>query len=214
MKSYCLKCKKKNTESINPKVSKTSNGRTMVLSKCAICDSKKSRFIKNQEGKGLLNNSGVKTPLSKVPLLGDIVLNMYIKMNKTVNKLLLVGDKFMPEMHLKQPGFTYSACGPFTKNKERIQKFKETGDTSYVYKNELDKASFQHNMAYGDFKDLKRRTASEKTLRDKAFNIAKNPQNDGYLRGLASIVYKIFDKKSTGSGVANNKIKQNLQIAK
>ena len=135
-------------------------------------------------------------------------------MNEIVNKFLLAGDKFMPEMHLKQPGFTYSACGPFTKNKERIQKFKETGDTSYVYKNELDKASFQHNMAYGDFKDVKRRTASEKTLRDKAFNIAKNPQNDGYLRGLASIVYKIFDKKSTGSGVTNNKIKQNLQIAK
>ena len=83
----------------------------------------------------------------------------------------------MPEMHLKQPGFTYSACGPFTKNKERIQKFKETGDTSYIYKNELDKACFQHDMAYGD---LKRRAASDKILRDKAFNIAKNPKYDGY----------------------------------
>ena len=79
----------------------------------------------------------------------------------------------MPEMHLKQPGYTYSACGPFTENKERIQKFKETGDTSYIYKNELDKACFQHDMAYGDFKDLKRRTFSDKVLRDKAFNIAK-----------------------------------------
>ena len=59
----------------------------------------------------------------------------------------------MPEMHLKQPGFTYSACEPFTKNKERIQKFKETGDTSYIYKNELDKACFQHDMAYGGFKE-------------------------------------------------------------
>ena len=72
MESYCLKCKK-NTENINPKVSKTSNGRTMVLSKCAICGSKKSRFIKNQEAKGLLSNLGVKTPLSKVPILGDIL---------------------------------------------------------------------------------------------------------------------------------------------
>ena len=63
----------------------------------------------------------------------------------------------MPEMQLKQPGFTYSAFGPFTKNKERIQKSKETGDISYIYKNELDKACFQHDMAYGDFKDLKRR---------------------------------------------------------
>ena len=87
----------------------------------------------------------------------------------------------MPEMHLKQPRFTYSACRSFTKNKERIQKFKETGDTSYIYKNELDKACFQHDMAYGDFKDLVRRTASDKVLRGEAFNIAKNPKYDWYL---------------------------------
>ena len=119
----------------------------------------------------------------------------------------------MPEMHLKQPGFTYSAWGPFTKNKERIQKFEKTGDTNYIYENELDKACFQHDMAYRDFKDLARRTASDKVLRDKAFNIAKNPKYDGYQRGLASMVYKFFDKKSAGSGVANNEIKQNLQLA-
>ena len=115
----------------------------------------------------------------------------------------------MPEMHLKQPGFTYSTCGLFTKNKERIQKFKETGDTSYIYKNELDKACFQHDTAYGDFKDLKRRRASEKVLRDKAFNIAKKPKYDGYKRRLASMVYKFLGKKSaslsdksaSGSGV-------------
>ena len=95
----------------------------------------------------------------------------------------------MPEMHLKQAGFTYSACGPFTKNKERIQKFKETGDTSYISKNELDKACFKYDMAYLDFKDLKRRTAFDKILRDKAFNIAKNLKYDGYQRGLASMVY-------------------------
>ena len=117
----------------------------------------------------------------------------------------------MPEMHLRQPGFTYSACGPFTKNKERIQKFKETGDTSYIYKNELDKACFQHDMAYGDFKDLKKRKASDKILRDKAFNIVKNPKCDGHQRGLASMVYKFFDKKSEGSGIANNK--ENMQLA-
>ena len=135
-------------------------------------------------------------------------------MNKIVHKFLLAGDKFMPEMHLKQPGFTYSVCGPFTKNKERIQKFKETGDTSYIYKNELDKACFQHDMAYGDFKDLKRRTASDKILRDKTFNIAKNPKHDGYQRGFASMVYKFFDKTSSGSRVAdNNVIKQNIQLA-
>ena len=113
-----------------------------------------------------------------------------------VNKCSLAGDKFMPEMRLKQPGFTYSACGPFAKNKERIQKFKEKGDTYCTYKNKLDKACFQHDMAYGDFKDLKRRTASDKILRDKAFNIAKNPKYDGYQREFASMVYKFFDKKS------------------
>ena len=88
-------------------------------------------------------------------------------MNEIVNKFLSVGDKFMPEMHLRQLGFTYSACGPFTKNKERIPKFKETGDTSYIYKNELDKACFHHDMANGDFKNLTKRTAADKVLRDK-----------------------------------------------
>ena len=94
-------------------------------------------------------------------------------MNEIVNKFLLAGDKFMPEMHLRDPGLTYSACGSFTKNKERMKKFKETGDSRYIYQNEIDKACFQHDMAYEDFKDLARRTASDKILRDKTFNIAK-----------------------------------------
>ena len=141
-------------------------------------------------------------------------------MNEIVNKFLLASDKFMPEMHLKQPGFTYGACGPFTKNKERIEKFKETGDTSYIYKNELGKACFQHNMVYGDFKDLKRRTASDKILRNKVFNIAKNPKYDGYQRGLAYTVYKFFDKKcaslpdkSVKSSGVNIPLKFNEQLA-
>ena len=99
-------------------------------------------------------------------------------MNEIVNKFLLAGDKFMPEMHLRQPQFVYSACGPFTKNKERIQKFKETKDTSYIYKNELDKACFQHDMAYGNFKDLPKRTAADKVLRNKTFKIAKRFKED------------------------------------
>ena len=89
-------------------------------------------------------------------------------MNEIVSRFLLAGDTFIPEMHLQQPRFTYSTRGPFTKNKERFQKLKETGETSYIYKNELDGACFQHEMTYGDFKDLKRRTASDKVLRDKA----------------------------------------------
>ena len=86
------------------------------------------------------------------------------KMNDIINKFLLAGDKYMPEMNLKQPQFTYSACEPFTKNKERIQKFKKTGNLRFIYRNELDKASFQHDMAYRDFKDLAKRTAVDKVL--------------------------------------------------
>ena len=77
---------------------------------------KKSRFVKEQEAKGLLSNLGIKAPLSKIPLL-NVLFWMRIKMNEFINKFLLAGDKFMPEMDL-EPGFTYSACGPFTKNKE------------------------------------------------------------------------------------------------
>ena len=79
------------------------------------------------------------------------------------------------------------------KNKQRIKKFMQKGDTNYIYKNELDKACFQHD--YGDFKDLKRRAQSDKVLKNKAFAIASNPKYDGYQRGLASVVYKFFDKK-------------------
>ena len=137
-------------------------------------------------------------------------------MNNIINKFLLAGDKFMPEMHLRQPRFTYSACGPFTKHKERIQKFKETGDTNYIYKNELDKACFAHDAAYFDSKDLTKRTVAGKVLRNRAFNIVKDQKYDGYQRGLASMVYKFFDKKSKGSGAKHvniNLTPQNQQLA-
>ena len=109
-----------------------------------------------------------------------------------------------------------------SKNKKIIQTFKEAGDTSYIYKKELDKACLQHDMAYRDFKDVKRRTASHKIIRDKAFYIAKNPKYDGYQRGIAYMVYKFFDKKSSGRSrplpsaplIVNNDTKQNLQLAK
>ena len=135
-------------------------------------------------------------------------------MNNIINKFLLAGDKFMPEIHLRQPQFTYSACVPFTKHKQRIQKFKETGDTNYIYKNELDKACFAHDAAYSDSKDLTKRTVLDKILRNRAFNIAKDPKYDGYQRGLASMVYKFFHKNSEGSGVVNTKLTpQNQQLA-
>ena len=126
-------------------------------------------------------------------------------MNNIINKFLLAGDKFMPEVHLRQPQFVYSACGPFTRHKERIKKFKQTGDSRYICRNELDKACFQHNSACSDHKDLINRTKSDKVLRDKAYDIASNPEYDGYQRGLASIVYMFFDKKSTGSGINTTK---------
>ena len=173
MESYCLKCKK-HTKNINPQVSSTSNGKLMILSKCARCGSKKSKFINTQEESGLLSKLGLKTPLSKIPVLGDTL--------------------FL-----------------FTKNKERIQKLKKTRDTSYIYKNELDKSCFQHDMAYGDFKDLVKRTAAAKALRNKAFKIASDQKCDGYQRGLASMVYTFFDKKPQGKGLANNK--GNVQLA-
>ena len=74
-------------------------------------------------------------------------------MNETVHKFLLADDKFMLEMHLKQPGFTCSACGPFTKNKEIIEKIIQSGNTNFIYRNEVDKACFQHDMAYGKSKE-------------------------------------------------------------
>ena len=115
-------------------------------------------------------------------------------MNDIINKFLLAGDKFMPEIHLKDPVVgTYSACGPFTKYKKRIQKFMETRDTNYIYKNEMDNAFFQHDMAYNEYKGLQKRKQSDKVLKDKAFRIISH-SNNGYERGLASMVYKFFDK--------------------
>ena len=113
-------------------------------------------------------------------------------MNDINDKFLKIGDKFMPEMRLRQPGFTYSAYGPFTRNKQKIQKFMETGDTKYIYRNELDKACFRYDMAYS-FKDLKRRTFADKVLRNNTYNIANNlSRHNGYERALATLVYNWY----------------------
>ena len=133
-------------------------------------------------------------------------------MNNIINKFLLAGDKFMPEVHLRQPRFVYSACGPFTRHKERIKEFKRTGDTRYIYRNELDKACFQHDSAYADYKNLINRTEADKVLKDKAYDIASNLKYDGYQRGLAGMVYKFLDKKSTGSGITRNTTKSSSSI--
>ena len=128
-------------------------------------------------------------------------------MNEIVNESLLTGDKSISELHLRQPGFTYSTCGPFTKHSEKIQKFKETGNLKGIYNNELDKACFSHETAYSDNKDLAKRTAS---ISDKVYQIILNSKYDKYQRGLASMVYKFFDKK-TGAGMsANEELAQEL----
>ena len=112
-------------------------------------------------------------------------------MNNVINKFLLAGDKFMPEMHLRQHQFVYSACGPFTRHKERMKEFKRTGDTRYIYRNELDKACFQHDSAYADHKDLINRTEADKVLRDKAYDIASNL--DGwFIMMVIKEVYRVW----------------------
>ena len=124
----------------------------MKQSKCGEFGFKKSRFVKRQKAKGILINLGVKALLIKIPLL-----NVYLKACKNEwswNKVLLAGDKFMPELHLTQPEFTNNACGPFSKNKERIEKFMQAGNpvVDVIYRNEFDKACFQHDMVMADQK--------------------------------------------------------------
>ena len=117
----------------------------------------------------------------------------------------MAGDKFMPELHLVDLIVKkYSACGPLTKHTQRIQDFLNTGKLSYIYKNHLDKACFQHDMAYNKFKDLEKRTQSNIVLKNKALKIDSNPKYNGYERGLVSMVYKCFDKKSKGAGLKEN----------
>ena len=119
----------------NSSIRKIKQNTLMLLSNCAVCGKKKLTFIKNEE-----------------------LSNEQFKKNKIINKFLLTEDKFIPELHLKQPGFNYSACGPFTKHRDRIQKFRQTGYLKYLYRNKLDKAGFAHDTAYSDSKDLAKRT--------------------------------------------------------
>ena len=116
-------------------------------------------------------------------------------MNEIINKFSLVGDKFMPEMHLRQPRFVYSACGPFTRHKERIKEFKHTGNINLLYRNALDKACFKHDAAYAKYKDVENRLIADDKLKNSVYDIASNPEYDGYQRGLASMVHKFFNSK-------------------
>ena len=120
-------------------------------------------------------------------------------MNKINSKFLLTGDKFMAELHLKQLRFSYSASGPSTKHRERIKKFREKGNLKHLYRNELDKACFVHDAAYS----VAKRTNSDKILKDRFYEFARNRKYDGYRRAFANMVYKFFDKK-TGSEMSVN----------
>ena len=132
MKSYCVKCRN-DTENLNLKIFKTKSGRLVLQSKYADCAIKSSRFVKKQEEKRLITSLGLKRRLSKIALFGDIFFWVY-KMNEIVNKFLLVGDKFMPQMHLKQPGFTYSACGPFSRKKKNWKVYADRKHRFYLQK--------------------------------------------------------------------------------
>ena len=116
-------------------------------------------------------------------------------MNEIINTLLLEGDKVMLEMHLRQPRFVYSACRPFTRHKERIKEFKHTGNINLLYKNALDKACFKHDAVYAKYKNIENRSIADDKLKDSVYDIASNPEYDGYQRGLSSMVYKFYNSK-------------------
>ena len=134
--------------------------------------------------------------------------------NDIINKLLLVGEKFLPDFHLWDPKIKkYSACGPSTKHTRRINKYLNTGLLSEIYKYDSDKACFQHDMAYNQYKYLKGRAQSDIFLKSKAYKIAVDPKIGGFQRVLASIVWKCFDKRSRnvlGSGIEKKKLADEL----
>ena len=127
-----------------------------------------------------------------------------------INRLLLIGDKFMPEMHLWDPKVKkYSACGPFTRHQKRIDMVMKDGRLSHILKNRLDTACFQHDSAYAEYKDRANRRQSDIVLKNKALKIAADPRVYGYQRGLTSMVYKFFNERNKGSGINN---KENLLV--
>ena len=127
-------------------------------------------------------------------------------MNKIINKLLLTGDNFMHENVFKTAWIKYAAYGAVTKNKTRIQKFKETLNPQYIHQKRLEKARFQHDIAYGYFKEWRRRRTSGRLSRDKRFNIANSLKYDAYQRDNFSMVYRFFDKKSSGSNILSGAV--------
>ena len=128
-----------------------------------------------------------------------------------INKFLLIGDKFMPEMHLWDPKVKkYSACGPFTRHQQRINEFMKDRRLSHIAKNRLDAACFQHDSAYNKYKDSVNKKQSDIVLKNKALKIDTNPKVNGYQRGLAAMVYKFFNERTKGSGIENKQLAEEL----
>ena len=205
------------------RVVKTKNERLKLKPVCSVCGNKKSRLIsKNHKGSGLFDSLGLNTPKNRMKsalwnAFRQQIINMNARHfldkenNDIINKFLLVGDKFMPKLHLWDPKVNkYFACGPFTKHEQRINQFMKDGKLSNIYKNELDKACFQHDTAYNKHKDLKRRTQSDIVLKNKVYKIAANPKVDGFQRALASMVYTFFNERLKEAGVNNKKLADEL----
>ena len=183
METYCASCKIY-TENENWNVRKTKQNRLTLLSNWAVCGKKKSTFIE-------IKNSTIFINLKCIQQLKSFY--------------------WLLESHLKEPRFTYSACGPFTKHHEKIQKFRETGHLRHLYRNELDKACFALDTAYSDSKDLVKRAISDKILRDRAYEIARNCKYDGYQTALASMVYNFFYKKRGSKISVNEELAEELR---
>ena len=131
-------------------------------------------------------------------------------MNKNIYKFLFTGDRFMLELHLNEPGFTYSSCRPLTEHREKVQRFRETDNLKYLYRNKLDKACFAYDAGYSDSKDVAKRTISDKILKDKTYEIARNCNYNGYQNVLPSMVYKFFDKKTEWGIIVNEPLVEEL----
>ena len=178
----------------------------MILSNCAICNSKESRFIKEQKASRLFSSLGIKMPLSQVLLLNPI-LSSGFKINKIIKEFLLGEDKLMPEMHVKQPGSTYSAWRPiYKKGYKKLTKQKKHD----IFKTKKIKLAFNVIWLMEILK-IYLKSISDKVLRVKALSIAKNLSYHGYQRGFASMVYKLIDKK-TSDGALKSEVMSNEEL--
>ena len=188
METYCVSCKK-NTENENSSVRKTKHYYQIAL------------FVARK------NQLSLKIKNSKILVIFQMISLKWIK---SLTNLYRLEKDLLPELHLKQPGFAYSACGRFTKNRGRIQKCRQSGNLKHLYRNELDKACFANDTAYSDNKDVVEIIMSDKILKDRTYKIATSYECDRCQRALASMVYKFFDKKKRLGASVNEELAEEL----